>query len=170
MILTFSNFLSVLRGSLAFVFLLDNPLYRCLAIFLAMLTDCLDGYLARRWNRTSRLGVILDPLMDKFFVFFIVSVFMREQRLQTWQALAFISRDFAVILFGAYLKLKGSWTNFKFRSIYAGKVTTAIQFFVLLALTLQLYVTPYLFFCFIALGFVALIELCLIERQIPKRI
>ncbi|MBS3800322.1 MAG: CDP-alcohol phosphatidyltransferase family protein, partial [Thioalkalivibrio sp.] len=32
---------------------------------LAGLTDWLDGYLARRWEVTSRFGAFLDPVADK---------------------------------------------------------------------------------------------------------
>ncbi len=34
----------------------------------AGITDSLDGYLARRWGQTSRLGAFLDPVADKLIV------------------------------------------------------------------------------------------------------
>jgi CDP-diacylglycerol---glycerol-3-phosphate 3-phosphatidyltransferase len=40
----------------------------CAAFALAGITDSLDGYLARRWGQTSRLGAFLDPVADKLIV------------------------------------------------------------------------------------------------------
>jgi CDP-diacylglycerol---glycerol-3-phosphate 3-phosphatidyltransferase len=166
MVFTFSNFLSLLRGPLAFLLLVDHVYYRALAIFLAMATDCLDGYLARRFRTTSQVGAILDPLMDKFFVFFAVSLLMHEGSLDLWQALALISRDFAVLLFGLYLALRGTWSNFQFRSIWCGKITTTLQFLVLLGLIFHLSIPVSIYGCFIVLGVLALFELYFIERQV----
>ena len=40
--------------------------YTAIAIFLvAAMSDGLDGYIARRYNQKSALGVILDPIADK---------------------------------------------------------------------------------------------------------
>jgi CDP-diacylglycerol---glycerol-3-phosphate 3-phosphatidyltransferase len=170
MIFTFSNFLSLSRGPLAFLFMLESPYYRSLAIILAMATDSLDGYLARKFGKTSQLGALIDPLMDKFFVFFVVCIFLFEGNLRLWEALALISRDFAVLIFGLYLALRGTWSNFQFRSIWSGKITTTLQFFVLLGLTFHLMMPIYIFWSFIALGVLALFELYFIEQQINRQL
>lgn len=167
--LNVSNILSALRAPLALVFLSENQTLRCIAIILAMATDCLDGYFARRFRHTSQLGAVLDPLMDKFFVVFIFTVFILEGQLTIWQMIAMLGRDFAVIIFGVYLYLTNDWERYQFRSIWSGKVTTFFQFLVLLALTFQFPIPSYAFSVFIVLGFFALIELYLMARPAPRR-
>lgn len=168
-VFTPSNFLSFLRIPLAFVLLSDNILFRFLAIGLAMLTDGLDGYLARRYKMISRVGAFLDPFTDKFFVLFAIGVFMQEGYLQLGQAIALISRDIAVVLFGCYLKLKGTWRSFSIQSIWCGKLTTFLQFLVLLSFTFHQPVPNYSFIFFIVLGLMSLFELYFIEKKQVSR-
>ena len=40
----------------------------CAVLFaLAGISDALDGYLARRWNQTSKLGEFLDPVAQTLY-------------------------------------------------------------------------------------------------------
>lgn len=40
----------------------------CAGFAIAGITDTLDGYYARKWQQTSRLGAFLDPVADKLIV------------------------------------------------------------------------------------------------------
>jgi phosphatidylglycerophosphate synthase len=157
--LSLSNTLSLLRVPLAFVLLIDNTTVRLLAIFLAMCSDCLDGHLARKRKTTSQFGAILDPLMDKFFVYFALILFVQEDRLQIWEACAMISRDFFLFLFALYLSLFQLWKNYRYKSIRWGKISTSLQFITLITLAFGIQIPPYLFTVFIVMGILAFVEL-----------
>lgn len=163
--LNLSNSLSLLRAPLALLFLFESPAIRITAIVLAMITDSVDGYLARRYHAISRLGTILDPAMDKFFVIFALSVFLGEGRLELWQLGAMLSRDVANCLFGIYLSLSGHWQSYEFRAIRWGKITTALQFLVLIGLTFEIVFPWYLYFTFVVFGALALYELLQFKKS-----
>jgi len=130
-----------------------------------MITDSIDGYLARRYHSTSRLGAILDPAMDKFFVIFALSVFLGEGKLELWELGAMLSRDVALCLFGIYLSLSGYWQSYEFRAIRWGKITTALQFLVLIGFTFGIIFPWYLYFTFVVFGALALYELLQFKKS-----
>ncbi|MBS0624770.1 MAG: CDP-alcohol phosphatidyltransferase family protein [Verrucomicrobia bacterium] len=157
--ITISNSLSFLRVPLAFAFLQANPLLRLASIFLAMLTDSIDGYLARRSQSASRFGAILDPATDKFFAYFALSVLFFEGTISPWEAAAMLSRDFFLCIYGFLMLASGRWKSIVFRAIRWGKVTTALQFIILMGLTTGISFPWYIFASFILMGGLAFIEL-----------
>ena len=163
--LNLHNSLSLLRAPLAFLFLVENTTFRILAILLAMLTDSIDGYLARRYKAVTRFGAILDPAMDKFFVIFALTILFMEGRLELWECCAMISRDFFLCLFGLYLSISGYWEKYRCTAIRWGKVTTALQFLVLVGLTLSISFPSYFYGIFVLFGLLAFIELWQIKKS-----
>jgi CDP-diacylglycerol---glycerol-3-phosphate 3-phosphatidyltransferase len=157
--LTLPNILSLLRIPLALVFLQENPFYRVLAIVVAMMSDGLDGFIARRYQSRSQVGTFLDPLTDKFFAIFLLTVLVGENRLSALEAAALVCRDFSVLIFGIYLVLSGNFYKYQFRSIWSGKLTTFLQFIVFIGLTFQTSFPATLYATFLILGFLALLEL-----------
>src|SRR5258708_1141779 len=57
--------LSVLHSNPAEGFHVLDTVTFCFAV----ITDGMDGFVARRWNQRSRLGSILDPIADKGLIF-----------------------------------------------------------------------------------------------------
>ena len=157
--ITISNGLSIIRMPLAFLFLFQNIYIRIIAIVLAMITDSIDGYFARKYKSASRFGAFLDPAMDKFFVYFVLAVFFLESRIHLCQVFAMISRDFALIIYGIYLVASQKWANYEIKAVRWGKVTTALQFCVLIGLTMNYRFSWYIYAVFIIMGVLALREL-----------
>jgi CDP-diacylglycerol--glycerol-3-phosphate 3-phosphatidyltransferase len=71
-----------------------------LLILFAMVTDILDGYLARKLNQVSELGKIIDPLGDKLGTAALVVTLALYRDFPVWAAIFVIARDVA-LLFGA---------------------------------------------------------------------
>lgn len=130
-----------------------------------MITDSIDGFVARRSRTVTQFGAILDPAMDKLFVFIALGVLFAEQRLELWQALAMLSRDFALCIFGLYIALTGNWHTYQFKAIRWGKVSTALQFLVLSFLTLKIAFPSFVFGIFILFGVLVLGELLQFKKQ-----
>jgi len=54
------------------------------AYVVAALTDVLDGWLARRWHQSTRLGTVLDPLVDIVFNLAVLSALTLAGLLPRW--------------------------------------------------------------------------------------
>lgn len=66
---------------------------------LAVLTDLLDGWIARSWKMVTRLGKLLDPLADKLLVSTALVMLLASGRLEEWAApmvVIIIGRELAV--------------------------------------------------------------------------
>ena len=159
--LTLPNLITLLRFPLVLAFMQDNVSFRVAALVIAMLSDGLDGFLARRYNQISRIGTFLDPLADKVLVFFVLGVLLHEHRLLPWEAATMLCRDLSVMLFGLYLACKGTLRQYQFRAIWCGKLMTALQFSVLMGLVLHSNFPPYIYCLFVVIGIMALGELYL---------
>ncbi|HUG54365.1 MAG TPA: CDP-diacylglycerol--glycerol-3-phosphate 3-phosphatidyltransferase [Vicinamibacteria bacterium] len=69
------------------------------AIFgIAVLTDYLDGYFARRRNQVTRLGIILDPIADKLLTAaaFLSLIEMDAVPVPAWMVMIILGRELAV--------------------------------------------------------------------------
>lgn len=158
-ITTLSNALTLLRAPLAFLFLYDNLFLRLVAIFFAMLTDGLDGYFARKNQTESKLGAILDPIMDRFFVLVAFSVLVFENQLFIWQVLLMLSRDIVLCLFAVCVAIFGNLENCEIQATFWGKMTTFSQFCVLIYILLGFTFSWYVFVAFVGFGLMLLKEL-----------
>lgn len=144
-LLTTPNLLSLSRVLLAAVFVLAPASGVRLAVLcLAALTDLLDGWLARRLNRTSRAGALLDPIADRLFVLAALLALLVDGVFTARQAVLFLTRDLATALGFLVARLTRSLRPVAFQARGAGKVVTGLQFATLLAALVRPTLVPVL--------------------------
>lgn len=123
---TISNAVSALRALLAIPIVLTiQHEMRTAAIALsvfAVITDLLDGYLARKFNEISDLGKILDPLADKAYMAAGVIALLAKGWIAPWFVAIVLGRDLLIFLGGIYVKQR---TGIVLPSLYIGKIAVA---------------------------------------------
>ncbi len=94
---------------------------------LAALTDWLDGYLARSWSQSTRLGAFLDPVADKLLVAVILVMLVSELRLSSLfiPAAIIICREIAISALREWMAEMGKRTTVAVSQI--AKVKTGFQ-------------------------------------------
>lgn len=160
------NILSLFRMPLALMFLQQNVTLRCITLIIAMATDFLDGFLARRYALQSAAGRFIDPLADKCFTLCVLTVLTAEHRLELWETITVLSREFAVILFAIYLLITGNLLKWEARSLFFGKITTALQLLLFFGLTYGIKFPSEVYMVFALLGVGAFCELIAKRNQV----
>jgi CDP-diacylglycerol--glycerol-3-phosphate 3-phosphatidyltransferase/cardiolipin synthase len=86
---------SLLRLPLAvvFPFVVGMPWVALGVLLAGSLSDVLDGEIARRTGRVTRLGAIVDPVADKLFVITVVVTLLAVARMPAWGALLLATRE-----------------------------------------------------------------------------
>ncbi len=117
MALNWPNTLTLIRFLLIPLFILvyfsSHPYHNEWAFVILLtagLTDVVDGYLARRNNQVTQLGVMLDPLADKLMMLTVILSFLFSGRIDWWAAFIFFVRDAAMIISSAVFHFRGKKT------------------------------------------------------------
>lgn len=114
-----------------------------LAIFaISMLTDAIDGYIARRYYQKTKLGTVLDPVADKlliisaFISLSMIGTLPQELRIPPWVSIVVISRDVLLAL-GFVIISMHMGKEIEIKPSRLGKITTALQMITIIAVLLQ---------------------------------
>ena len=110
-IVTIPNVLSIARLVLipVFLWLLGTAQYgwALAVVIVSSLTDFVDGYIARRFNQVSRIGQLLDPAVDRLFIFSTLIGLAWQQLLPWWLVIVIVLRDVALAVLGIVLANNG---------------------------------------------------------------
>lgn len=123
--------------------------YAALSIFfVAIVSDVIDGYIARTKRQKTRAGAILDPLADKallitaFAFLYGISKTYFSVKLPLWVLLTVISRDVIILIGSSIIMMTNSEVQIK--PTWWGKLTTFFQMMTIASLILELQITPFI--------------------------
>jgi CDP-diacylglycerol--glycerol-3-phosphate 3-phosphatidyltransferase len=137
-LLNIPNVITLARLPLAVLFLLaDTTAERVIILGMASASDFIDGWLARRFRRTTRSGALLDPIADKTFVLAALTAFLRTDDLSAGEYFVILSRDFATAVGFLVAWMLPGLDPADFKSRMPGKIVTVLQLGAILALTIS---------------------------------
>jgi cardiolipin synthase (CMP-forming) len=144
-IFTLANVISVVRLMAIPVFLVLVIQDRLLAAFIllvaAVLTDFVDGMVARRMNQITKLGQFLDPFADRLFIAATVVALAIQGVVPWWFVIAVMLRDALLGIGGIVMSRYGHAT---LPVKWWGKVATFGLLFVLPLFLLSVMVEEHL--------------------------
>ncbi len=104
------------------------------AFFFAGISDGFDGFIARRFNQSSSLGTILDPIADKllmttsFIILTLPHVLPIDNKhfpVPFWVTAAVIGRDILIVVVAVAIFVMTGFRGFK--PSFLGKISTVVQ-------------------------------------------
>ena len=129
MVFTLPNFITVIRIILVPVFLKSalqtgelNIPEIVFILSVSALSDFLDGYIARKYNLTSKTGAVLDPFADKLMQSAVLFALFKHKWIPLW-LLLFVCIKEIIICAGAAILIKN---KIDVRAKAAGKAATII--------------------------------------------
>src|SRR5438552_9643644 len=117
----------LLLVALASSLILDGNYWAAFWVFVvAGVSDALDGFIAKRFARRTRLGALLDPLADKVLLVSVYVTLGIAGQLWTWLVVLVVFRD--VMIIGGFLLIQAITAVPKpFHPLFISKVNTGMQ-------------------------------------------
>ncbi|AOT68851.1 CDP-diacylglycerol--glycerol-3-phosphate 3-phosphatidyltransferase [Geosporobacter ferrireducens] len=137
------NILTILRFLLIPVFIYvfysgaANSIVLAFYVFLlAGITDILDGYIARKYNRITKWGQAMDPLADKLMQMTVLACLTHRQYIPLWVILIIGAKETLLILGSLVLYHYGN--KLVIPSNNFGKMATVLFYGAIFAVVFQM--------------------------------
>ncbi len=165
-----ANLISLSRVPILLLMMIyyQNVVVFIVLLTLAMITDGLDGYVARKMG-TTKFGAFIDPVMDKIFVGGLLIFLVFASGFSIVYLTLLLLRDIymilVVVMFAFHEDRGVLQHNIKAR--WPGKLTTVGQFVALLWLVLGFPMFEYLVYIVAVLSLTAIVDYSVfIEKKI----
>lgn len=106
---------------------------------IAILTDLVDGYIARHFNQITNLGKLLDPLADKLLVLSALVAFYALDILPLWVVAIAIVKELIMVIGSLFFLKKKDVVVF---SNLFGKIAATVFYLAIILTFLYQYVAP----------------------------
>lgn len=147
--MSIANILTILRIAMipALIILFytdtsDSYMLQAFVFLLAVLTDGIDGFIARKYNQVTVLGTFLDPLADKLLIMATFICLVDLHKIPAWIVIIIIARELAITSLRAIKAAEGvvipasKW----------GKAKTFIQILAILVVILRTQWGTYIYY------------------------
>jgi cardiolipin synthase len=91
----------------------------------AGISDALDGYIAKRFDRRTRLGALLDPIADKALLVGVYVTLGIAGQLPHWLVILVVLRD--VLILGGFALIQATTAPQHLGPLFVSKVNTSVQ-------------------------------------------
>ena len=121
------SFGRLLLVPLAISLILEGSYWAAFWVFVVVgISDALDGFIAKRFNRRTRLGALLDPLADKVLLVSVYVTLGIAGQLWPWLVVLVVFRDLMII--GGFLLIQALAAMPKgFQPLFISKINTGVQ-------------------------------------------
>ena len=96
-LITYLRFLLI--APLIITFYFDMKGYFYVILFISLLSDFLDGIVARKLNQRSELGKALDPIADGITLFAFIILLNRRGDIDDWFCIFYFVRQIIILIF-----------------------------------------------------------------------
>jgi len=91
----------------------------------AGISDALDGFIAKRFDKRTRIGAVLDPAADKAMLVSVYVTLGMAHQLWTWLVILVVFRD--VLIVGGFLFIQAVAVPKQSDPLYISKINTGMQ-------------------------------------------
>ncbi len=137
-IISLANLLTISRliitPFLIYTILKDYYLISGILVIVAVLSDWLDGIIARKTNDVTKHGELLDPAVDKIFTISVLVAFVEKHLLSTFIVFLVVLREMIITWFRSVMVNRG----IVIPASFYGKLKTTFQLMAIFLLSINI--------------------------------
>ncbi|HEB61640.1 MAG TPA: CDP-diacylglycerol--glycerol-3-phosphate 3-phosphatidyltransferase [Bacteroidetes bacterium] len=124
----------IITPFLIYTILKDYYLISGILVIVAVLSDWLDGIIARKTNDVTKHGELLDPAVDKIFTISVLVAFVEKHLLSTFIVFLVVLREMIITWFRSVMVNRG----IVIPASFYGKLKTTFQLMAIFLLSINI--------------------------------